>query len=71
MAMFAQAQAEARRQLQQEDTPESVRRKLRKRIKSLQVRCKLRSPFNRKLPLQGIRVSQGPSSAPIVRADPG
>eukprot|EP00959_Pyramimonas_sp_CCMP1952_P334510 7005360-Pyramimonas_sp.AAC.1 len=71
LAMFAQAQAEARRQLQQEGTPESVRRKLRKRLKSLQVRCKLWSPFDRKLPLQGTRVSQGPGSAPNVRADPG
>eukprot|EP00959_Pyramimonas_sp_CCMP1952_P442117 9255375-Pyramimonas_sp.AAC.1 len=56
LAMFNAAGAEARKRLQDEDLPENVRAKLARRMRSPQVRCKLWSPFDRKLQLQGLRL---------------
>eukprot|EP00959_Pyramimonas_sp_CCMP1952_P085338 1784515-Pyramimonas_sp.AAC.1 len=55
--MFHSAQSEARQRLQG-DPPSIERAKLAKRIKSLQVRARLWSPFDRKLPLQGLGAAQ-------------
>ncbi|CAK0855884.1 unnamed protein product, partial [Prorocentrum cordatum] len=57
LAMLHSAQADARQRLQG-DPPTLERAKLAKRTKSLQIRARLWSPFDRKLPLQGLRTAQ-------------
>eukprot|EP00959_Pyramimonas_sp_CCMP1952_P313965 6572648-Pyramimonas_sp.AAC.1 len=57
LAMFHSAQADARQRLQG-DPPALERAKLAKRLESLQIRARLWSPFDRKLPLQGLRTAQ-------------
>eukprot|EP00959_Pyramimonas_sp_CCMP1952_P261444 5466350-Pyramimonas_sp.AAC.1 len=73
--MFSRAQSETRQRLQQ-DNPDAIRTKLKKRLRSLITRSRLWAPFGRKLPLQGIRdpgllpdqECAGPHNR--VRADP-